>query len=249
MSDRDLYDRISTGYAEARRADPRLARRLHDALGDADTVLNVGAGSGNYEPTDRSVVAVEPSRAMIGQRPVGSASVVRSVAEHLPFADASFDAVMATLTVHHWPDVGAGLREMHRVAPRQVIFGFDAAQADRMWLLDYFGAGLDAASERNAPSASDVARHLDVLEVQVVLVPADCSDGFGHAYWARPEAYLDTAVQESISLIAQMTPGARAAATAHLARDLESGAWDDAHGHLRAMRETDCGYRLVVAGR
>lgn len=249
MSDRGLYDRISEGYAQARRGDERVARQFHEALGGAASVLNVGAGSGNYEPADRMVLAVEPSMAMLEQRPAGSAPVVRGVAEHLPFPDATFDAAMASLTVHHWPDVGGGLREMRRVARRQVIFGFDAAEANRMWLLDYFGAGLGAPSEQNAPSVTDIALHLDVLDVQVVPVPADCTDGFGHAYWARPEAYVDPAVQASISLIAQMHPEARAAATRHLAQDLESGAWDRAHGHLRRLPEADCGYRLVVAGR
>ena len=249
MSDRGLYDRISEGYAQARRGDARIEGQIHSALGDAATVLNVGAGTGNYELSDRLVVALEPSTAMIAQRAADAAPVVRGVAEHLPFPDGSFDVAMATLTVHHWPEVGAGLREMARVAPRQVIFGFDAAEAGRMWLLDYFGAGLDAPSERNAPTASDVAQHLDVFEVQVVPVPADCIDGFGHAYWARPHAYLQPAVQASISLIAQMSPDARAAASAHLARDLESGAWDERYGHLRTMQEIDCGYRLVVAGQ
>lgn len=248
MSDRDLYDRISTGYAEARRGDERIEARIHAALGRAATVLNVGAGTGNYEPRDRQVLALEPSVAMIAQRGLHAAPVARGVAEHVPFPDGSFDAAMAVLTVHHWPDVAAGLHELRRVARRQVIVGFDADEVERTWLLEYFSPGLDAPSERNAPSVADLSQHLDVIDVQAVPVPADCTDGFGLAYWARPEAYLDPAVQDSISLIAQMPAGMRAECTAHLARDLESGAWERAHGHLRDLPEMDCGYRLVVAG-
>ncbi|MGI9601154.1 MAG: class I SAM-dependent methyltransferase [Acidimicrobiales bacterium] len=247
MSDRALYDQISCGYTAARRADPRIAARIHAALGDARRVLNVGAGTGNYEPSDRSVVAVEPSWAMIEQRADESAPVVRGVAEALPFGSGSFDVAMGVLTVHHWPDNIAGLGELRRVARRQVIMLFDPDFSEGMWLLDYFAEGLGAPSERNAIGPDVLARHLNVIDVQVVPVPHDCTDGFGYAYWARPEAYLDPEVQAGISLIAQMEPDQRAACSDRLAHDLASGTWDERYGGLRRQPETDGGYRLVVA--
>jgi hypothetical protein len=71
-----IYDTIGRGYTRYRRPDPRWGVQINAALGDARTVLNVGAGSGSYEPTDRQVVAVEPSRAMIDQRPLNSAPTI-----------------------------------------------------------------------------------------------------------------------------------------------------------------------------
>jgi SAM-dependent methyltransferase len=247
--DAPVYDSIGTGYAEARRADPRVAAAIHRGLGDAATVLNVGAGTGNYEPTDRLVVAVEPSRTMIDQRADEAGPVVRGVAEHLPFADGTFDAAMATLTLHHWRDVAAGLAEMRRVATRQVIFLFDAAPAHTYWLvIDYFPQFSELPTEKRAPSVADVARHLDVREAFAVPVPADCTDGFGGAYWNRPEAHLDPAVMASMSWTAQLPPAELQQGLDALAADLASGAWDERHGHLRALDQLDLGYRVVIAG-
>jgi len=248
MSDPALYESISTGYAQQRRADPRLADQILEALGDAATVLNVGAGTGNYEPTDRSVVALEPALAMIGQRSPGAAPVVRGLAEHLPFGTDRFDAAMAVLTLHHWRDLDAGLRELQRVAARQVVFFFDASITDQFWALDYFRDARTVPSEANAPDAARIGRVLDVREVLVAPVPIDCTDGFGAAFWARPEAYLDPAVHASMSWLAQLEPAVLQRATARLAADLDSGAWDERYGHLRALDELDAGYRILIAG-
>jgi SAM-dependent methyltransferase len=247
-SDSPVYDTIGVGYALARRADPRVAAAIHRGLGDAETVVNIGAGTGNYEPADRSVVAVEPARTMIDQRRVGAGPAVQGVAEHLPFADGTFDAAMATLTLHHWRDVSAGLAEMRRVAARQVIFLFDAVPVHTYWLVvDYFPQFSELPSEKRAPSVADVARHLDVREAVPVPVPADCTDGFGGAYWNRPEAHLDPAVMASMSWTAQMPPAELQQGLDALAADVESGAWDERHGHLRQLDELDLGYRLVIA--
>ncbi|HWS46718.1 MAG TPA: class I SAM-dependent methyltransferase [Acidimicrobiia bacterium] len=242
------YDSIGASYARTRRADPRIARRIETALGDARRVVNVGAGTGNYEPAGRRVVAVEPSRTMLAQRPAGAAPAVQAAAEHLPFSDHAFDAALAVLTVHHWSDLGRGLREMQRVAPRQVVFYFEPSFAGTLWLIDeYFPEITALQSERAAPDGGRLAARLGVERIEVVPVPADCVDGFGGCFWNRPEAYLDPVVQMGMSSFAQLDPAVRAAGTEALRRDLASGAWDERHGALRALDEIDLGYRLLVA--
>lgn len=245
MSD---YDRIGHGYAARRRPDPRVARCIHDALGDARTVVNVGAGTGNYEPAGRDVVAVEPSRTMIAQRAAGAAPVVRAIAEALPFDTGTFDAALAILTVHHWHDRARGLAELRRAARRQVVFTFEPEWSDAAWITDYWPEIRAVDTEIDPPDVAFLSRHLDVRDVVVVPIPSDCTDGFGAAYWARPEAYLTGEVQAGMSCFTQLSATARAAGIDRLRADLASGAWDARHGHLRAQRERDVGYRVVVAG-
>jgi SAM-dependent methyltransferase len=243
------YDRIGTTYTRTRRADPRVAARLHAALGDARRVVNVGAGTGNYEPDDRAVVAVEPSPTMYGQRAAGAAPVVRAVAGALPFPDATFDASLAVFTVHHWPDPEQGLEELRRVARRQVFLSFDAVMDDAFWLVtDYFPEirALDTGGDAHA--SVGIQRVLDVHSVEPMPVPADCVDGFAACYWNRPEAYVDPDVQAGISCLAMLDNDVLERGTARLRADLESGEWDARHGELRHLTELDVGYVLIVAG-
>jgi SAM-dependent methyltransferase len=243
------YDRIGTTYASTRTTEPRIAARIHAPLGNARTVVNVGAGTGSYEPHDRSVVAVEPSPVMLAQRAADSAPAVRAVAEALPFAAGAFDAAMGVLTMHHWRDLPAGLAELRRVAPRQVLFYFEPSFADDAWIVaDYFPEMLEIESERNAPGTADLARHLDVRSVEPVPVPSDCVDGFAGSYWNRPEAYLDQSVLEGMSSFAQMPADIRTRGLDRLRDELTSGEWDRKYGYLRALDECDIGYRIVVAG-
>jgi SAM-dependent methyltransferase len=244
-----VYDEIGRTYARTRQADRRIAAQIAGALGDAGSVLNVGAGSGNYEPTDRRVIALEPSMTMIRQRPVGTAPVVQGVAGDLPFLDGSFDAAMGTLTLHHWPDLGAGLAEVRRVSRRQVFMIFEDLMRDGYWLIDdYFPSVWELDSERQAPTVAMVAEHLDVQRVEVVMIPGDCADGFGCAYWNRPEAHLDPFVLAGMSWSSQLSPELLAEGVKHLRDDLETGRWDERYGHLRSMTEADYGYKLVIAG-
>jgi SAM-dependent methyltransferase len=244
------YDTIGRGYADHRRPDPRIEAQILRALGDAKTVVNVGAGSGSYEPMDRPVVAVEPSTVMIDQRPPGSAPVVRAAAETLPFGDGAFDAAMAILTVHHWSDPTVGLRELPRVSRRQVVFTFlvDSTFAVHDWLSrDYFPAFGSFLFDPKADSAG----MLDVLGeavVEPILVPHDCVDGFGGAYWRRPEAYLDPGVRRSISAFAMIGDDDLHAGLDRLAADLESGEWHRRNAELLELDVVDLGYRLVIAG-
>ena len=242
-----LYDAIGIDYAQVRRPDARIEALLHRPLGHAAPILNVGAGAGSYEPTDRAVVAVEPSPTMVRQRPPGSAPVVRAVAGHLPFTDGTFGGAMALLTVHHWPDPLAGLRELRRVTQGPVVvLTFDHTVHAEQWLVtDYLPAMLEL--DTDVPTADDIAEALGGGAVEVLAVPHDCRDGFCHSWWRRPAAYLDPGVRAGISGIARLPEPVVEAAMARLAADLESGAWQRRHAELLDVDEIDAGYRLVIS--
>ncbi len=237
-----IYDAIGDGYARRRRPDPRIARAIEGALGDARTVLNVGAGTGSYEPRDRDVQAVEPSETMIAQRAIDAAPCVRASAESLPFDDHSFDAAMAILTIHHWSDWRAGLREMQRVASRVVLLTFDVEASD-FWLTHDYLPALAELDRATMPSLDALREMLGDVAVTPVPIPHDCVDGFLGAYWRRPVAYLDPVARASMSSFARIDA---TAGLERLASDLDDGRWDTLHGHL-LMRDTlDVGYRLVT---
>jgi len=237
------YDVIGGNYAELRKPDRRIAKIIDSALGSARTVLNVGAGTGSYEPADRSVVAVEPSQEMIRKRNPAAAEAIQASAEDLPFDDKAFDASMAILTIHHWPDKEAGLREMRRVTRgRLVLLTFDPSR--RPWLTDYLPE-LAALDEAQMPAMSDYERWLGPVRITPVLVPHDCSDGFLYAYWRRPAAYLDPHLRSGSSSFWAI--GNAEAGLQDLRRDLETGAWQRRYAGLLALDEYDAGYRLVLA--
>jgi SAM-dependent methyltransferase len=239
------YDTLGAGYAARRRADPRIATLIEQALGDAVSVVNVGAGAGSYEPPGRDVIAVEPSDVMIAQRPPGSAPVLRARAEQLPFADGAFDAAMAVLTLHHWDDVEAGVSEMRRVANRVVVLTWDQRVCDRFWLVAEYVPEIAVLDARRAVSVERLTELLGGADVTTVPIPYDCTDGFLGAYWRRPEAYLDPQVRAAISSLAAL--GDRAAGgLERLEDDLRSGAWKRRHAVLLALDELDLGYRLVI---
>jgi SAM-dependent methyltransferase len=242
------YEMAGAGYACQRRPDPRIGALVDDALGRAALVLNVGAGAGSYEPTDRRCVALEPSSSMLGQRPPGSAPVVRGVAGALPFADATFDAAMAVVTVHQWPDAEAGLREIRRVTVGPVVvLTFDPDALDRLWLMD-LAPELLAAEAARYPSIAQLTEWLGTgTTVEPVPIAADCVDGFTEAYFNRPEAFLDPVVRRSQSAWTFLEPGVESAIVGRLADALESGAWDMAYGAARFADEYDGAVRLLVA--
>jgi SAM-dependent methyltransferase len=247
MPGAQLYDTIGATYTVTRRTEPRIADRVWAALGDARTVVNVGAGTGSYEPPGRDVTAVEPSALMRAQRPAGAARCLAAAAESLPFADQSFDAAMAFATVHHWPDPIAGLREMRRVARRVVVFTHDTTDAGwlrRFWLTrDYLPevAGLIAGR----PSLTELA-HTIGARVEPVPVPWDCADGFFEAYWRRPGAYLDEHVRRGMSVWARVGPEAEQRAVRSLGDDLVSGRWAERNRDLVALDAAELGLRLLI---
>jgi SAM-dependent methyltransferase len=242
-----VYDDIGRTYTSTRREDPRIASAIHACLGSGRSVLNVGAGTGSYEPADRFVVGVEPSVEMLRQRPKARAPVLRAVAEALPVPDLAFDVAMAVLTMHHWRDVDGGLRELRRVSRRQVVLFFEPLHSHGFWAVEYFPEAVQTPSERNAPGEAALRRVLRVREIRPVLVPHDCIDGFGAAYFGRPEAYLRPEVQGGMSWLALLEPDARQRGTERLAADLASGAWDRKHGVLRDTEWFDGGYRIAIA--
>jgi SAM-dependent methyltransferase len=243
-----LYDTIGATYPTTRRTDRRIAAQVWAALGDAHTVLNVGAGTGSYEPPDRDVIAVEPSSLMRAQRPAGAADCVAAVAGHLPFPDQSFDAAMAISTIHHWPDPHAGLRELRRVARRVVVLTFDgsaAAWGDRFWLIrDYLpeAAGLFV----DWPPLIELAGAIDA-RTESVPIPWDCTDGLFEAFWRRPDAYLDDRVRRGISVWTKVGADAEQRAVHRLEHDLASGRWAERNGELLGLDAADFGLRLLIA--
>jgi SAM-dependent methyltransferase len=240
-----LYDRIGAGYSAYRRPDRRIAARIAAALGEAASVLNVGAGTGSYEPAGPTVVAVEPSGEMIAQRPGRTAPAVRASAEALPFGDGSFDAALAVLSIHHWPDWRRGLAEMRRVSRGPVvILTWDPAHPGFWLTRDYFPEvlGIDRAI---FPPLDAIGRVLGSVDVRAVPVPADCTDGFLGAYWRRPGMYLEEGARRAISTFARLSDVDRG--LRRLRADIADGAWKERNAGLLERDDLDIGYRLVSA--
>jgi hypothetical protein len=242
------YESGGAGYALNRRADPRIEALVHAALGDARSIVNVGAGAGSYEPADRDVTAVEPSAAMRAQRPPQLSVAIDAVAEDLPFPDDSFDAAMATVTIHQWRDTDRGLTELRRVSRgRVVILTFDGDVLDEFWLNQY-SPEVIAAERRRYPDITHVTAVLGgSVEVRTVPVPIDCTDGFGEAFYARPEKFLDPAVRQSQSGWGFVDAAAVDRFVEHLRRDLDTGEWDRRYGALREQSEYIGSLRLLIA--
>jgi SAM-dependent methyltransferase len=241
------YDTIGATYGSTRRPDPRIAVQIHTALGDAATVVNVGAGTGSYEPP-QTVLAVEPSSVMIAQRPAGSAPAMQASAESIPLADDSADAVMALLTVHHWTDLEAGIGELRRIARRRVvIFSWDQSVARGFWLLDEYLPEAAAFDDTRAVAVDRLIALLGGARIETVPIPHDCTDGFGAAFWRRPEAYLDPVVRAGMSMLAQTGEEVLRPGLARLSDDLSSGRWHERHADLLDRETLDVGYRLLVA--
>lgn len=246
------YDRLGQGYSARRATDPRIAAAIEEALGDARSVVNVGAGTGSYEPAGREVIAVEPSAVMIAQRPAGSGPAIQAVAEALPLDDDSVDAAMAIFTDHHWSERAAGMRELRRVARRRVlVLNVDPAWTERFWLVrDYLPSFVDLIPEpyrENGYWESELRNLLGEIEIRPIPIPHDCRDGFFAAYWRRPEAFLDEVVRNSISVF-HLLPAAQVdAAIDRLRADLRDGTWEARNAELSAATELDLGLRLVVA--
>lgn len=240
-----IYDRIGINYADLRVPDPRIAAVIHNALGSAKTVLNIGAGTGSYEPTDRELTAVDPSEQMIRQRKMSAARVIQASVENLPFDDNSFDAAMAVLTIHHWPDKSSGLREVRRVTCGPIVLlTYDPAH--RPWLTDYLPE-LSALDDDKMPKMADYARWLGPVRISPVPIPHDCSDGFLYAYWRRPTAYLDPRIRTGSSSFWAIGEAAVTTGLSRLRTDIETGAWAIRYADLLTRDTLDLGYRLVVA--
>jgi SAM-dependent methyltransferase len=241
------YETHGRGYARGRRADPRIEARIHAALGEARTVVNVGAGAGSYEPRDRWVLAVEPSATMRAQRPPEAPPALAGSAEELPLDDDSADAAMACVTIHHWADRAAGLAELRRVARGPVVvFTFELNDLVA-WQRDYFAEAL-AIEQPRFGTVEEVAAELGgVARVETIPTPADCADGFFEAFWNRPELLLDPTVRASQSIWQLLEPGAEERIFERLGADLASGKWDEENGALRELPSYEGSLRLVIS--
>ncbi|MCC6960494.1 MAG: class I SAM-dependent methyltransferase [Dehalococcoidia bacterium] len=240
-----IYNTIGRSYSRTRQPDPRIRDAIWAALGGARSVVNVGAGAGSYEPP-QTLLAVEPSLVMVAQRPEGLAPAAVTTAERIPLPDDSVDAALCVLTVHHWPDVAAGFREIRRVARSAVVFTWDFEVSRRFWLCDYIPA-INELDARIALPIPDLCSLLGTDDVRPVMVPHDCADGFLGAFWRRPEAYLDPEVRAGISSLARLDQSVANAGLELLVEDLRSGAWQRRYQALLERDEFDAGYRLVVA--
>ncbi len=242
------YDEIGVGYGDIRRPDPTIEQAIDAALGSARRIVNVGAGTGSYEPTGRCIAAVEPSAVMIGQRSSALAPAVRAVAEELPLADDVADAALALLTVMHWADLARGLAEMRRVAKKTVILTIDPEVVSQLWIIRDYAPEMALTHVASLPSINDLASAFPESRVRTVLVPRQCTDGFMAAFWGRPEAYLDPEIRRATSPWHQISESAADRAIHHLAMDLADGTWDERYGHLRSAPTYDVGLRLLTCG-
>jgi SAM-dependent methyltransferase len=242
-----LYDEIGCTYAGRRKSDPRIAAAIERVLLGCESILNVGAGTGSYEPRSKFTVAVEPSAIMIAQRPAGTSPVVQACAEALPFSDDRFDAVLGVLTIHHWKDQARGFAECNRIARAKIVFlTIDIEAYASFWLFDYFPELL--RTDRHIfPSMARFQAAFGSVESIVVPIPDDCRDGFLAAYWKRPGAYLDPVVRNSISTFSKI--GNVDSQLKHLENDISSGEWDRRYASLRNLSAIDLGYRIVIASK
>ncbi|OFX05938.1 MAG: MerR family transcriptional regulator [Alphaproteobacteria bacterium RIFCSPHIGHO2_12_FULL_63_12] len=238
-----LYDTIGLNYADLRRPDPHIASQIEAVLGCAKTVLNIGAGSGSYEPANKQVTAVEPSAEMIAQRPPSTTVSIQAYAEDLPFEDNAFDASMAVLTIHHWSDQTKGVMEMRRVTKGKMIFLTYDPGFRGFWLADYFPA-LVSLDEGQMPAMAQFQRWLGSVNIATVPIPHNCTDGFLAAYWRRPAAYLDKRVRAAMSSFWKI--GDISAGIERLKSDLETGVWERRYADIINLDQLDCGYRLVA---
>ena len=241
------YAIFGQGYAGQRRPDPRIEAFLHRHLGDAKTVLNVGAGTGSYEPLDRHVIAIEPSAAMRAQRPSHLVPAINAFAEQLPLDDQSVDASMAIVTVHQWSDTRKGLAELKRVTRGPIlVVTADGDELDRFWLADY-APEMIAVERRRYPRVEMIQKALgDRTEIHSIPIPIDCVDGWSEAYYARPEAFLDEQVRRSQSAWSFVPAEATERSLSKLKQDLETGKWDERYGHWRTMPEFEGSFRLIL---
>lgn len=249
MTSDSRYDTIGHGYAQTRQEERVIRDHLHAALGDARTVVNVGAGAGSYEPRDRHVVAIEPSDVMAAQRPTELAPAICAEAGHLPLRDQSVDAAMAILSLHHWDNCERGIRELRRVARGPVILlTYDADVSGRMWLTSDYMPETAELDRRTFPPPQQLNEWLGgACCIESVPIPRDCADWMLGSFWAHPERVLNSQARAGTSGFARLDPQIVSRVVSEVKRDLESGVWDERHGHLRQLDRFDAGLRLIVA--
>ena len=239
-----IYDSIGKHYASARRSDPDIVANIHNFLSNAESILNIGAGTGSYEPKNVRLVAVEPSTEMIKQRQANTAPAIQAFAELLPFKDNSFSHSMTVLSMHHWRDRAAAFDEIKRVTTERFIALTWDPEAAPFWLTEEYFPEIYEIDRSIFPSLKELKRHFPDIHFYPLAIPANCLDGFTAAYWARPEAYLNAkvrAMMSSFSRINNLNDGLE-----KLKADLQSGFWHQKYAHLLNLKQLDVGYTIAV---
>ncbi|MFN8439239.1 MAG: class I SAM-dependent methyltransferase [Caldilineaceae bacterium] len=240
-----IYDDIGGTYSVTRCTDPKVASQLYPELQGATRILNIGAGTGSYEPENVELVAVEPSAKMIAQRKPGSYPVEQAFAEKLPFADNSFSHAMTVLSMHHWTDRHAAFDEINRVATEKFVAITWDPHSEPFWLTrDYFPE-IYEMDKPIFPDLDEISAHFDDVHIRPLLIPSDCQDGFFAAFWKRPQAYLSSTVRQSMSpfsKVQNLEEGLR-----KLENDLASGTWVTKNQAILSLSSLDAGYRLISA--
>lgn len=240
-----IYDSIGIDYSVTRRTDPKIAKQLYSELQGATRIVNIGAGTGSYEPENVDLVAVEPSSEMISQRRSGSHKVEQAFAEKLPFGDSSFSHAMTVLSMHHWENRALAFREINRVATEKFVAITWDPKSEPFWLTrDYFPE-IHEMDRRIFPDLDELNEHFADVAVSPLPIPSDCQDGFFAAFWKRPEAYLSSKVRQSMSpfsKIKNLSDGLQ-----KLENDLASGAWAKNNQAILSLSSVDVGYRIISA--
>ena len=242
------YDSIGQNYSATRREDPFIRQQIHSALGEARTVVNVGAGAGSYEPTDRVVLAVEPSQTMTLQRGLNRLPAIRATAESLPFHDQSVDAAMTVLSLHHWDrHQKRGIQEMCRVArERVVIVTIDPRVSGSMWLMADYLPEVALLDHQVFPLPEEICAWLDCsTQVEVLPIHRDTPDWSLLSFWGHPERVLDPAARAATSGFARQPEEVVQRVVSAVRKDLAQGVWDKRYGPLRHREELDVGLRLI----
>ncbi|MEM7551506.1 MAG: class I SAM-dependent methyltransferase [Bacteroidota bacterium] len=240
-----IYDQIGINYSGNRCTDPKIAEQLFSKLKGAKRIVNIGAGTGSYEPESVEVVAVEPSSEMIAQRKMDSYPSVQAYAEKLPFEDHSFSHAMTVLSMHHWENRAQAFREINRVITEKFIALTWNPASDPFWLTrDYFPE-IYEMDLNIFPKMEEFTKHFNEVEVSSLMVPDDCKDGFLSTFWKRPQAYLDEQVRQSMSAFAKI--GDYSDRLEKLKIDLQSGTWKERNQNILDKTALDMGYVIVSA--
>jgi SAM-dependent methyltransferase len=240
-----IYDDIGINYSVRRCTDPKIANQLYLELEGAARIVNIGAGTGSYEPENVDLVAVEPSSEMISQRKTDSHRVEQAFAEKLPFENNSFSHAMTVLSMHHWENRALAFSEINRVATQKFVAITWDPTSDPFWLTrDYFPE-IYEMDKGIFPGLEEFDEHFDEVKINTLMIPGDCQDGLLAAFWKRPKAYLDSKVRQSTSPFAKVKNLAKC--LQKLKDDLASGAWAKKNHALLNSSSLDVGYRIISA--
>lgn len=255
-----LYDTIGRNYSLHRRADYRIVGCLIDYLNirQNSIIADIGAGSGNYSNAlaDHGffVKAIEPSDVMKNQSvKKDNVEWINGIAENIPLANATVDAVVSIMASHHFTSLAKSLTEMNRICPDGPIvwFTFDPREAQSPWIADYFPEIWEDAF-RIFPPVNKLVETFEKITGKTTVsytfrLPPDLDDKFLAACWREPSRYLNEDVRKTMSGFAVADPALVECGIRKLKNDLADGNWMQKHGHVLDLDTIDWGYRYIVA--